>query len=132
MPPACAGRSPSSDPFLDALLYFSLDLRGPKPRHLLANSAISMALGSAIGQNPMRDFMVGYYLVGRLAETGNLTQASAASHLVQLRSQNWGESRFPKDFQEFLRNRLRFQQKVIEKLSAILRDAQPDAMQDYY
>ncbi len=125
-------RNGFSDPFLDALLYFSLDMRGPKPRHLLANSAISTALGSPSGQNPMRDFMVGYYLVGRLAETGNLTHASAASHLVQLRSQNWGASSFPKDYQDFLRSRLKFQQKVIERFAAILKDAQPQAMQDYY
>ncbi|HKX12777.1 MAG TPA: hypothetical protein VJP40_06465 [bacterium] len=122
----------SFDPFLDALLYFSLEVRGPKMRRMLANSAIEAALGSIDAKNPIRDFMVGYYLVGRLAETGNLTQALSASRTIQLRSVHWSNSTFPKEYQHFLRSRLKFQEKVIEKFSKILTEAQPEAMQDYY
>ena len=118
--------------FFDDLLYFSLDLRNPKSRHLLASSAVSMALGTSEGQGPMRDFMNGYYIVGRLAETGNLAQAGAAAQLVSLRSQNWGETNFPKQYQDFLRRRLEFQQKVVKQYSDILKDAQPNTMQAYY
>lgn len=118
--------------YFDDLLYFSLELNNPKTRDLLANSAVSMGLQASTGHGPLRDFMTWYYVIGRLAETGHLKQAAEAANLAEIGTQYWSGTAFPRQYQDFLRRRLKFQQNVVDQYSEILRDAQPEALQNYY
>ncbi|HKY63307.1 MAG TPA: hypothetical protein VJR29_07815 [bacterium] len=121
-----------SSPLLDNLLHFSLELRSPKARYTLANSLVWMAWKQEAKRGPIREFMVGYYLVDRLVETGNLTQAAAASRFFLTRSQNWEKTAFPKDFRLFLRERLAFQEATVAKYADVLKNAHPQGMHEYY
>lgn len=118
--------------FFDDLLYFSLELNNPKTRDLLSNVAFSMGLQASTGHGPLRDFMTWYYVIGRLSETGHLKQAVEAASLAEIGTQYWSGTKFPRVYQDFLRRRLQFQQSVVNQYAEIVKDAQPESLQNYY
>ncbi|HEX5034555.1 MAG TPA: hypothetical protein VFW62_08755, partial [bacterium] len=51
---------------------------------------------------------------------------------VQTRTENWSKTKFPQDFQKFLRERLKAQEEAIATYAGVLKNAQPRGMHEYY